>query len=226
MDIRGKQSDALHKFYNVIIKYHELRKKLSASELARSLVEEIGILSHFKESKEPDAKDRFDNVAELMTSIEEFSVRNPKAELSTFLEDVSLQTDIDNWNDSDNRVTLMTVHSSKGLEFPVVFIAGMDEGLFPLFNSLDDKNELEEERRLFYVALTRAEQKVYLLYATNRRRMGAETVNGLPSRFLNEIPEESLERISFSSAVTRKFVAGKKKKDGLTNLFKLLMKMA
>ena len=218
MDIRGKQSDALHKFYNVVIKYHELRKKLSASELARSLVEEIGILSHFKESKEPDAKDRFDNVAELLTSIEEFSARNPKAELSTFLEDVSLQTDIDNWNDSDNRVTLMTVHSSKGLEFPVVFIAGMDEGLFPLFNSLDDKNELEEERRLFYVALTRAEEKVYLLYATNRRRMGAETVNGLPSRFLNEIPEESLERISFSSAVTRKFVAGKKKKDGLTQM--------
>ena len=218
MDIRGKQADALFKFYNVIIKYHDLRKKLSASELARSLVEEIGILSHFKDSKEPDAKDRFDNVAELLTSIEEFSIRNPQAGLSTFLEDVSLQTDIDHWNDSDNRVTLMTIHSSKGLEFPVVFIAGMDEGLFPLFRSLDDKSELEEERRLFYVALTRAEQKVYLLYATNRRRMGAETVNGLPSRFINEIPEESLDRISFSSAVTRKFVAGKKKKDGLTQM--------
>ena len=218
MDIRGKQADALFKFYNIIIKYHDLRKKLSASELARSLVEEVGILSHFKESKEPDAKDRFDNVAELLTSIEEFSVRNPKAELSTFLEDVSLQTDIDHWNDSDNRVTLMTIHSSKGLEFPVVFIAGMDEGLFPLFRSLEDKSELEEERRLFYVALTRAEQKVYLLYATNRRRMGTETVNGLPSRFINEIPEESLDRISFSSAVTRKFVAGKKKKDGLTQM--------
>ena len=218
MDIRGKQADALFKFYNVIIKYHDLREKLSASELARSLVEEIGVLSHFKESKEPDAKDRFDNVAELLTSIEEFSIRNPQAGLSTFLEDVSLQTDIDHWNDSDNRVTLMTVHSSKGLEFPVVFIAGMDEGLFPLFRSLDDKSELEEERRLFYVALTRAEQKVYLLYATNRRRMGAETVNGLPSRFINEIPEESLDRISFSSAVTRKFVAGKKKKNGLTQM--------
>jgi len=218
MDIRGKQADALFKFYNVIIKYHDLRRKLSASELARSLVEEIGILSHFKESKEPDAKDRFDNVAEILTSIEEFSIRNPEAGLSTFLEDVSLQTDIDHWNDSDNRVTLMTIHSSKGLEFPVVFIAGMDEGLFPLFRSLDDKSELEEERRLFYVALTRAEQKVYLLYATNRRRMGAETVNGLPSRFINEIPEKSLDRISFSSAVTRKFVAGKKKKDGLTQM--------
>ena len=218
MEIRGKQADALFKFYNIIIKYHDLRKKLSASELARSLVEEIGILAHFKESKEPDAKDRFDNVAELLTSIEEFSVRNPDSELSTFLENVSLQTDIDNWNDTDNRVTLMTIHSSKGLEFPVVFIAGMDEGLFPLFRSLDDKSELEEERRLFYVALTRAEEKVYLLHATNRRRMGAETVNGLPSRFINEIPEEALDRISFSSAVTRKFVAGKRKKEGLTQM--------
>ena len=149
MEIRGKQADALFKFYNIVIKYHDLRKKLSASELARSLVEEVGILSHFKESKEPDAKDRFDNVAELLTSIEEFSIRNPKAELSTFLEDVSLQTDIDHWNDSDNRVTLMTIHSSKGLEFPVVFIAGLDEGLFPLFRSLDDKSELEEERDCF-----------------------------------------------------------------------------
>ena len=218
MDIRGKQADSLFKFYKIIIKYHDLREKLSASELARAMIEEIGILSYYKNSKEPDDKDRFDNVAELLTSIEEFSIRNPDSGLSSFLEDVSLQTDIDHWNDSDNRVTLMTIHSSKGLEFPVVFVAGMDEGLFPLYNALDDKKELEEERRLFYVALTRAEEKVYLLYATNRRRMGPESVNGIPSRFINEIPEESLEKISFSSAVTRKFVSGKRKKDGLTQM--------
>ena len=218
MDIRGKQANALHEFYNTIKKYHDLSEKLSASELASSLVEEIGILSHLKGSPEPDAKDRFDNVAELLTSIEEFSLREPKASLSRFLEDVSLQTDIDHWNDSDNRVTMMTVHSSKGLEFPVVFIAGMDDGLFPLSRSIDDKKELEEERRLFYVALTRAEERVYILYATNRRRMGTETVNGLPSRFINEIPEDSLEKISFSSAVTRKFIINKRKKEGLTQM--------
>ena len=218
MDIRGKQANALHEFYNTIKKYHDLSEKLSASELASSLVEEIGILSHLKDSSEPDAKDRFDNVAELLTSIEEFSLREPKASLSRFLEDVSLQTDIDHWNDSDNRVTMMTVHSSKGLEFPVVFIAGMDDGLFPLSRSIEDKKELEEERRLFYVALTRAEERVYILYATNRRRMGAETVNGLPSRFINEIPEDSLEKISFSSAVTRKFIINRRKKEGLTQM--------
>ena len=218
MDIRGKQANALSKFYNIIKKYHDLREKLSASELARSLIEEIGVLSYFKNSTEPDAKDRYDNVAELLTSIEEFSGRDQEASLGRFLEDVSLQTDIDHWNDSDNRVTMMTIHSSKGLEFPVVFIAGMDEGLFPLFNSIDDKKELEEERRLFYVALTRAEERVYILYATNRRRMGVEMVNGLPSRFINEIPENSLEKISFSSSVTRKFVSGTRKRDGLTQM--------
>ena len=218
MEIRGKQADSLFKFYNIIIKYNDLLDKLSASELVSSLVEEIGILSYFKTSKDPDAKDRFDNIAELLTSIEEFSIREPDASLSRFLEDVSLQTDIDHWNDSDNRVTMMTVHSSKGLEFPVVFVVGLDEGLFPLYNSLENKKELEEERRLFYVALTRAQERVYLLYATNRRRMGAENVNGLPSRFINEIPEDSLEKISFRSAVTRKFVTGKRKKDGLTQM--------
>ena len=218
MDIRGKQADALSKFYEIIKKYHDLRNKLSATELSRSLVEDLGILSYFKNSNDPDSKDRFENVAELLTSIEEFSNRDPAATLSRFLEDVSLQTDIDHWNDSENRVTMMTVHSSKGLEFPVVFIAGLDEGLFPIFGSLEDKKELEEERRLFYVALTRAQEKVYLLFATNRRRMGAEIINGIPSRFINEIPEKSLEKISFSSAVTRKFVINKRNKDGLTEM--------
>ena len=218
MDIRGKQAEALSKFYEIIKKYHDLRNELSATELSRSLVEDLGILAFFKNSSEPDSKDRFENVAELLTSIEEFSNRDPEANLSRFLEDVSLQTDIDHWNDSENRVAMMTVHSSKGLEFPVVFIAGLDEGLFPIFGSLDDKNELEEERRLFYVALTRAQEKVYLLFATNRRRMGAETINGIPSRFINEVPEKSLDKISFSSAVTRKFVRSKRNKDGLTEM--------
>ena len=105
----------------MIKKYHSLREKLSASELARSLVEEAGILKFFKESTESEARERFDNVAELLTSIEEFCIRETAATLSRFLEDVSLLSDIDHWNDSDNRVTFMTVHSAKGLEFPEVF---------------------------------------------------------------------------------------------------------
>jgi len=222
MQIRGKQAEALSKFYELIKKYHDLREKLSASELARSLIEEAGVLKHFKESADPEARERFDNVAELLTSIEEFCIREPEATLSRFLEDVSLLTDIDHWNDSDNRVAFMTVHSSKGLEFPVVFLSGMDDGLFPLYNSLDSKDDLEEERRLFYVALTRAAERVFLLYSTNRRRMGAENVSGIPSRFISEIPEDYLERIDFSSAVTRKFVSGKRQQDTRTELIRTI----
>ena len=210
LPIRGKQSESLLEFYKLIRKYYGLRNKLSANELSRSLIEDAGILNQFKNSSDSDAKERYDNIIELLNSIDEFCSRKSKANLSDFLEEVSLLSDIDHWNDSDNRVTLMTVHSSKGLEFPVVFVSGLDDGLFPLYASIEDKNELEEERRLFYVALTRAQERVFLLYATNRRRMGGENVIGMPSRFIGEIPPEFLDRIEFQSALTRRVVTGSK----------------
>ena len=208
LPIRGKQSESLLEFYKLIRKYYLLRNKLSANELSRSLIEDAGILNQFKNSSDSDAKERYDNIIELLNSIDEFCSRKSKANLSDFLEEVSLLSDIDHWNDSDNRVTLMTVHSSKGLEFPVVFLSGLDDGLFPLYASIEDKKELEEERRLFYVALTRAQERVFLLYATNRRRMGGENVIGMPSRFIGEIPAEFLDRIEFQSALTRRVVTG------------------
>ena len=206
--IRGKQSDSLISFYELIKKYYDLRKKLSANELTRSLIEEAGVLKLFKESTDPVDRERFENVTELLNSIDEFCQKRPDSTLSDFLEEVSLLSDIDHWNDSDNRVTLMTVHSSKGLEFPVVFVSGLDDGLFPLYNAMDTKEGLEEERRLFYVALTRAQERVFLLYATNRRRMGGENVLGMPSRFISEIPNDYLERIEFQSALTRRVMGG------------------
>ena len=209
--IRGKQSDSLVTFYNLIKKYNGLQKKLNASELSRSLIEESGIIKYYKESQDVENKDRYENIIELLNSIDEFCSVNPDSNLSDFLEEVSLLTDIDSWNDSENRVTLMTVHSSKGLEFPVVFVSGLDDGLFPLFGTFDNQKELEEERRLFYVALTRAKDKVFLLYATNRRRLGGENIVGLPSRFISEIPNGYLERVDFQSALTRRIVGGKLK---------------
>ena len=208
LPIRGKQSESLIKFYKLIKKYYGLRNKLSANELSRSLIDEAGVLRQFKNSKDEDSKERYDNVVELLNSIDEYCSRKSDGQLSDFLEEVSLLSDIDHWNDSDNRVTLMTVHSSKGLEFPVVFISGLDDGLFPLYQSIEDKKELEEERRLFYVALTRAQERVFLLYATNRRRMGGENIIGMPSRFIGEIPSEFLDRIEFQSALTRRVVGG------------------
>lgn len=213
LSIRGKQSVALISFYNLISKYHSLRNKLSANELSRSLIEEVGIIKKFKKSNNIEDKEKYENILELLNSIDDFCSKKPQANLSDFLEEVSLLSDIDHWNDSDNRVTLMTVHSSKGLEFPVIFIAGLDDGLFPLHATIENKKELEEERRLFYVALTRAQERVFLLYATNRRRMGGENIIGMPSRFIGEIPPEFLDRIEFQSALTRRVVGGPLKKN-------------
>ncbi|HIA24015.1 MAG TPA: DNA helicase, partial [Candidatus Marinimicrobia bacterium] len=150
--------------------------------------------------------ERINNISEVLNSVDEFMARNPQAMLTDFLEEVSLLTGIDQWNDQENRVTLMTVHSAKGLEFPVVFLTGLEDGLFPFYSTLQDKNKLAEERRLFYVGLTRAKQNVFLLYANNRRRAGAEQFYGLVSRFVREIPEDHLENINFSSAMTRKVI--------------------
>ena len=115
--------------------------------------------------------------------------------LRAFLEEVSLLTDIDRWNESDKAVTLMTIHSAKGLEFPVVILVGLEEGLFPLGGSAYELDDLEEERRLFYVALTRAEQKVYMSHANTRRRFGGPPIPTTQSRFLHELPSDMLDFI-------------------------------
>jgi len=206
MNIRGKQADELNRFYEIISKYHDLLDKLNAGELVRTLVDETGILKHYKRQDTAEDLERINNISEVLNSVDEFMARNPQAMLTDFLEEVSLLTGIDQWNDQENRVTLMTVHSAKGLEFPVVFLTGLEDGLFPFYSTLQDKNKLAEERRLFYVGLTRAKQNVFLLYANNRRRAGAEQFYGLVSRFVREIPEDHLENINFSSAMTRKVI--------------------
>ena len=206
MNIRGKQADELNRFFEIISKYHDLLDKLNAGELVRTLVDETGILKHYKRQDTAEDLERINNINEVLNSVDEFMARNPQVMLTDFLEEVSLLTGIDQWNDQENRVTLMTVHSAKGLEFPVVFLTGLEDGLFPFYSTLQDKNELAEERRLFYVGLTRAKQNVFLLYANNRRRSGAEQFYGLVSRFVREIPEDHLENINFSSAMTRKVI--------------------
>jgi len=209
MKIRGKQGDSLIAFYKLIKKYNQLLPKLNASELARALVEEVGILKFYKQQDNLEDNDRYDNVLEILNSIDEFMDRKPGASISDFLEEVSLLTDIDEWNTDDNYVTMMTVHASKGLEFPVVFVTGLEDGLFPLSIALNEQQIMEEERRLFYVALTRSQEMVYLLYATDRRRSGSDSWGGVASRFIKEIPQDFVENISFSSAMTRKIVKTK-----------------
>jgi len=206
INIRGKQGESLVDFHNLIKKYNDLLTKINASELVRALVDETEILKYYKRQDTIEDQERYANVMEVLNSVDEFMERNPGSLLHDFLEEVSLLTDIDEWNEDANHVTMMTVHSAKGLEFPVVFVTGLEDGLFPLSGALSERNLMEEERRLFYVALTRAQQMVYLLYATERRRTGSDSWAGLVSRFVREIPEEFLENISFSSAMTRKVV--------------------
>ncbi|MEE8336077.1 MAG: 3'-5' exonuclease, partial [Candidatus Neomarinimicrobiota bacterium] len=206
MDIHGKQAESLKNFYESIKKYNELLDKLGAGELIGSLIEETGILKYYKKNITPENRETFENVKEFMNSVDEFMARNSEGSLIDFLEEVSLLTDIDSWNDQKNSVTLMTIHSSKGLEFPVVFMTGLEDGLFPIYQNMESREKLEEERRLFYVGLTRAMRKVYLMYANHRRRMGADDLYGIVSRFVREVPEENLEKISFKSALTRKVV--------------------
>ena len=127
MDIRGKQGEALLNFHSIITKYSDLLEKLSAGELVRALAEDTGLIRYFKDGDQVEDRDRFENIMEFLNGVDEFMARNPDAVIQEFLEEVSLLSDIDQWNDEENRVTLMTVHAAKGLEFPVVFLAGMEE---------------------------------------------------------------------------------------------------
>ncbi|NMB26750.1 MAG: ATP-binding domain-containing protein, partial [Tissierellia bacterium] len=135
-----------------------------------------------------ESRTRLDNIREFISVAVDFEVTNPDGTLEDFLADISLLSDVDKTADVDNSVTLLTVHSAKGLEFPVVFMVGMEEGLFPISRALNNESELEEERRLCYVAITRAERLLYITYAKIRTIYG-NTNYTLPSRFIEEIPE-------------------------------------
>jgi len=133
-------------------------------------------------------EERWDNVLELRTVIQQYKDLEPLDGLAAFLEGVTLVADVDGLDEIVDTVTLITLHQAKGLEFPVVFIVGMEDGILPHFKSLDDPVQMEEERRLCYVGVTRAEQRVYLVHAFRRSLMGRSTVNR-PSRFLEDIPQ-------------------------------------
>ena len=162
-------------------------------KLYDSLLEKTGYLEALAASGEEDAKDRIDNVMELKSNLIRYQEENgEEAALAGYLEEVSLLTDIDNYDSSSDSVVMMTMHSSKGLEFPVVFLPGFEEGIFPGMQVIYSPPEIEEERRLAYVAITRAKKELYLVSADSRVIFGSSQRNR-PSRFLREIPEELLE---------------------------------
>ncbi|MDR1532941.1 MAG: UvrD-helicase domain-containing protein [Clostridiales bacterium] len=188
LNIRAKK---ITEFTAMIDEFAEYARGHNVMELLEHIISATGYLEELKAGKEPDSQDRAENVGELVSKTAEFVERSPSPTLETFLEDAALVTDLDRDSGRDDAVSLMTLHSAKGLEFPFVFIAGMEEGLFPTYRSMNSgaPADLEEERRLCYVGITRAKEKLCLSGAQARRRFN-ETVYNAPSQFLREIPAE------------------------------------
>jgi len=193
---RGIQTKLMN-FINMIKSFQIVAEKQNAFELTETVIKKTGLLQEFKKDGTPEGITRVENLEELLNGIRDFvegqnEVENATGSISEFLEDVALATDFDNEKGDDNRVSLMTVHLAKGLEFPYVFIVGMEEDLFPSAMSMNTRSELEEERRLFYVALTRAEKQAYITYVVSRYRWG-KLIDAEPSRFIDEIDEDAVE---------------------------------
>lgn len=169
-------------------------EETSLKELYQLILDKTNYIESLRASEEDDAQDRIDNINELASNLIQYEEDNcEEASLSGFLEEVSLMTDIDNYDGNSDAVVMMTMHSAKGLEFPAVFLPGFEEGIFPGMQAIFNPNEIEEERRLAYVAVTRAREELYILHAESRMIFGSTSRNK-PSRFLGEIPEELVER--------------------------------
>lgn len=182
-------------FVTMINSFSAEMDKLPAYDLAQHIAKSSGILKELYSEKDkgPEEVERYQNIEELLAGIKEFSVQNPESHLSDYMIDVALLTDADTDKDDDQkRVTLMTIHSSKGLEFPHVFLVGLEENLFPSQLSISSRVELEEERRLFYVALTRAEKSCTISYAASRFLFGSLS-SSEPSRFISEIDQSYIQ---------------------------------
>lgn len=208
IEVKERIQKNVKQFKLLLDKYTDLKDKLSIGELTSALVDELGILKIYKEENTPESMSRYDNIQELLSAVQQYSKENPNAKLDEFLAEVSLVAGVDQYNERENSVTLMTVHSAKGLEFPLVFITGLEEDIFPLSPKFDSDSRLEEERRLFYVALTRAQQKVFLTYSRSRYRFG-EVAYQSKSRFLDELDENTFEELN--GAGGRK--SGRRKRD-------------
>ncbi len=191
-DSVGRAAAALRDFSSLMVRFRERSADADVSGLTRDLLEDVGYFEMLRAEGTIEAESRLDNLRELLDGMDEFSQEwGDETNLPRFLEEVSLLTDIDQWEEQEDAVTLMTLHSAKGLEFPIVFITGMEEGLFPIARAEESPGDLEEERRLCYVGMTRAGAELYMTRARRRRRWGS-VLDSLPSRFLGEIPVDLL----------------------------------
>jgi len=169
-----------------------------AEEVIREVLDRSGYRQMLKDSKDEGDMDRLANIEEMITSAKQFARENPTAGLAEFVENITLASDVDSWNQEQDTVSVMTMHSAKGLEFPVVFLAAMEQGLIPHERSLSKDDEVEEERRLAFVGMTRAREELYLTHARTREFRGS-TLNAIPSMFLDELPRDMLDKVDHST---------------------------
>jgi DNA helicase-2/ATP-dependent DNA helicase PcrA len=181
----------VNNFAAMISNYQEQIATLPVSELLMGLLEESGYVQDLQNQGTDEAEDRIQNVQELYNATLQFQEENEDVSLTAFLQSAALSSDLDNLKEGQTAVSLMTLHASKGLEFPVVFLVGLEQGLFPNYRSMNDPAALEEERRLCYVGITRAQERLYLSFARERRLYGSREP-ALRSQFLDELPEELL----------------------------------
>jgi DNA helicase-2/ATP-dependent DNA helicase PcrA len=191
-NIQQRAKNAVKSFIALTEKYLAQKDKLPPFELVTKYIEDTGLMQMYKEINSEDSLDRWNNIQQLVNDIADFFKNDNNADLSDYLQQISLITDIDEKDTSQNQVKLMTLHAAKGLEFPNVFITGLEQGLFPLAKAEIDPEEQEEERRLFYVGITRAEKRLYLSYAQRRMRFG-EFITQQPSDFLDEIDKNYIK---------------------------------
>jgi len=200
ININSGTRTKLQNFVTMIESFQVMNQSANAFELADHVVKVTGLIKEFNKDGTPEGIAKMENIEELLNGIKDFveeqkEIVDSTGSLTEFLEDVALATDLDDEEGNKDRVALMTIHLAKGLEFPHVFIVGLEEDLFPSAMSMNTRSELEEERRLFYVALTRAEKQAYLTYALSRYRWG-KLIDAEPSRFIEEIDDKYLDIIT------------------------------
>ncbi len=204
--LAGRSAKGVLAFADLIKKYRGKITECSASEIAQGLFEESGYLDDLKRQATEEADNRFENVQELYNAVLQFEEDNGGEDedrsLIGFLASAALASDLDDSSENDDRISLMTLHASKGLEFPVVFLVGLEQGLFPSFRSLDDPAAVEEERRLCYVGITRAQERLFISHACERRLYGNREM-AQPSMFLDELPDELIEGNTIRNVVRR-----------------------
>ncbi len=203
-DINAKTQSKLKDFANLIYKFQQAKDSYTLKEFVTLVIEKSGYLAELqaKAVSDPEVQDDINNLQELVNVAEEFIPEEEDNILGEFLQQVALVSDLDSMVDEANNVTMMTLHAAKGLEFPTVFIAGMDEGIFPSQRTLQVPSEVEEERRLMYVGITRAEEKLYLISAKRRQTWGEYRYYN-PSRFIEEIPNNLIESMESEGSLNR-----------------------